>query len=796
MNSFRIRCTTCSTKLKVKDASLVGHILSCPKCGSMVQVPDPAGPDPDNMLVRETSDSTTQRAPSASTKRPSAPPPIKFSESGSLFGEAAAMLSEPETSLEDSSQAAGESQSKPKADSPPPESATSPAPKLKTPSEKTPEPSAEISSSEPAESGESVLPLPESDQSPAKSSRKVAAAAVTAMVPPVPETAAEGSASPPEQSTPSQPIANEPAPIQPQAFAAEAGMGVWRIAAISGGVAAVASILVVVTLQAFMAGGSGQQVARNQDQVQPPSQPTVVESPDVPAQPNPPSTTEADPPGEPSRKVPPPESDPAPEESTENEPAKSEPIPSEEPEVESQTAEQPATGQQDNPFLFDSPAEPAANQTAEDPATEQPASEPQADADQESSPSMKFREDPLYDVFGESFPVFDNEMLEATASLPDLEPEAPLDAAGDQDQTTKMLPPIDVESRLADPVAAINFERIPLINFVRFVSRMTNMPISVSPEALDQADISTSTPVTVKLKGTSVEKMLASALIPHGLAVRTTTRGVRVDIPQTLNGQPRTTRLACDDLVSNDKELADLAYLLVNLVEPGSWKVAGGEGQYRLEEKTIIVSQHESALFSSILFLERLRVARGLTPRSSYAKRLFTLDTRHQQLAPKLKQNIAAQFVVPTPIDQLVEHLERQASVSILCDWESLATDGVSPESLASLSALQVPLEKALDDLCAEINVRWRPTSGGAIQLMGSQDYAQLPFLEFYPADKFAQNRPAAAALIKRAETKLEDLPRHKAGRILYDPKSGHFLARLTAGDHQRLVKFLQSQMP
>ncbi|MEX0792775.1 MAG: hypothetical protein WD045_06535, partial [Pirellulaceae bacterium] len=112
MNSFRIRCTTCSTKLKVKDASLVGHILSCPKCGSMVQVPDPAGPDPDNMLVRETSDSTTQRAPSVSPKRSTAPPPIKLSESGSLFGEAAAMLSEPETSLEDSSQAAGESQSK------------------------------------------------------------------------------------------------------------------------------------------------------------------------------------------------------------------------------------------------------------------------------------------------------------------------------------------------------------------------------------------------------------------------------------------------------------------------------------------------------------------------------------------------------------------------------------------------------------------------------------------------------------------------------------------------------------
>lgn len=779
----------------------MGHILSCPKCGSMVQVPDPAGPDPDNMLVRDSSDSTTQRAPSGSPKRSAAPPPIKFSESGSLFGEAAAMLSEPETSLEASS---SETQSQPKLDSPPPEPATTPAPKLKKPTESSPEtppkPSSEKSSSEPAESDAAILPLPETDQTPseqtpAKSSRKAAAAAMAAVVPPVPEAAAEGPAGPPEQATPSQPLPADPAPIQPQVFASEAGMGVWRIAAISGGVAAVASVLVVVTLQAFLGGGSGNQVASNQDQAQQQSQPSVVDTPDETAQSDQPMATEADPPVQPS----PEEStarDESTEESAELESPESEALASNEPEAEAPPTEQPTTDRQDNPFLFDPPTEPATDQVAGQPAAEDAAPEAEADAAQASSPSMKFREDPLYDVFGESFPVFDNEMLEATASLPDLDADEPLEAAGDRDQTTKMLPPIDVESRLADPIAAINFEQIPLINFVRFVSRMTNMPISLNPEALDQADVSPSTPISVKLQNASVEKMLASALIPHGLGIRTTTRGVRIDIPQTLNGQPRTTRLACDDLVSNDKELADLAYLLVNLVEPGSWKTAGGEGQYRLEGKTIIVSQHESALFASILFLERLRVARGLSPRSNYAKRLFTLDTRHQQLAPKLQQNIAAQFVVPTPIDQLVEHLERQASVSILCDWESLATDGVSPESLASLSALQVPLEKALDDLCAELTVTWRPTSGGAIQLMGSQDYAQLPFLEFYPAEKFAQDRPAAAALIKRAETKLEDLPRHKAGRILYDPKSGHFLARLTAADHQKLVKFLQSQLP
>ncbi len=40
---FAIHCTTCKARLIVKDESVIGDILSCPKCQSMVQVAPPAG---------------------------------------------------------------------------------------------------------------------------------------------------------------------------------------------------------------------------------------------------------------------------------------------------------------------------------------------------------------------------------------------------------------------------------------------------------------------------------------------------------------------------------------------------------------------------------------------------------------------------------------------------------------------------------------------------------------------------------------------------------------------------------
>jgi hypothetical protein len=39
---FTIQCTTCRARLKVNDESVIGDILGCPKCGSMVQVVPPS----------------------------------------------------------------------------------------------------------------------------------------------------------------------------------------------------------------------------------------------------------------------------------------------------------------------------------------------------------------------------------------------------------------------------------------------------------------------------------------------------------------------------------------------------------------------------------------------------------------------------------------------------------------------------------------------------------------------------------------------------------------------------------
>ncbi|MEM8944763.1 MAG: hypothetical protein AAGD11_06220 [Planctomycetota bacterium] len=46
MEPFKVICVTCHAKLSVRNEALIGQILGCPRCGSMVEVARPASPSP------------------------------------------------------------------------------------------------------------------------------------------------------------------------------------------------------------------------------------------------------------------------------------------------------------------------------------------------------------------------------------------------------------------------------------------------------------------------------------------------------------------------------------------------------------------------------------------------------------------------------------------------------------------------------------------------------------------------------------------------------------------------------
>jgi hypothetical protein len=69
---FTVVCTTCETGLSVRDASAIGRILACPKCGGMVQITPPEGWKPEPPPLP----SEKRKGPPAPEKSVPGPPPL------------------------------------------------------------------------------------------------------------------------------------------------------------------------------------------------------------------------------------------------------------------------------------------------------------------------------------------------------------------------------------------------------------------------------------------------------------------------------------------------------------------------------------------------------------------------------------------------------------------------------------------------------------------------------------------------------------------------------------------------
>ena len=208
-----------------------------------------------------------------------------------------------------------------------------------------------------------------------------------------------------------------------------------------------------------------------------------------------------------------------------------------------------------------------------------------------------------------------------------------------------------------------------------------------------------------------------------------------------------------------------------------------------------MVSQNELAHYQAIIFFDKLRVARGLPPRSQYSKPRFDLTHRSVQVASALAQDVQLQIVVPTPLFNVVDQLEKSSGLTILCDWDSLAINKIGPATPVTLSAQNIPVQDALRQLEHSWKVAVIPIDATTVQLVAEQSLALRPWLEFYDLSQFELGRAEATALVNDAKRELSDLRKTGYGDVLYDPGSKHLLALLSKDDHQRLQLLLNQRI-
>lgn len=682
MNAFSIACTTCNARLKVRDASAIGQIVACPKCGSMVLI---------------TAASAAAPAPSSTVAKPHPTGASPFDD---------------------------------------------PLP-LEPPADSTP--TAPAKSTAPAKPAATAAPSASAGEASGEQEGAGGEAADSTTADPTPAEAAD--------------VTTEPS--------RGANTWLWIGGGVAGGVALAVGLFMLITVLR----GPGPQVAQNErlEAGSPTVEPTTPPPTADGSPPNPTPSQSPAAPDVPSPAAPP----PGPEgKSPVGEPPSPEKPAPPMPPLEKPTGEAPAPAEKPAPAKPDAPSRELAEPEAP------PGLTPKGGA--ETRPSTVA---PIGGRFANLLSGDIAPSAESDASMDAKPPAAPAptdDVVGsipaDEEIVRPRMREIDVPGRLADPIAKLQIKDMPLDEFVRLLSDLSTIPMTLDGDALRLRRIAATTPVSVQVEQSTVAGVLAAGLEPLQLGVRATDHGLRITHPDTPASQVRKRTYDVSDLVANDPQQLDvLRQWILDLVLPESWTEAGGEATLTAANGSLEVQNKDEAHFQILYFCDKLRAARRLPPKGKYPESWLAPGALPKRGEAALATVVKLNFNRSTRLTQILSRLGQVAKLRVLVDWDALADAGWTPETMARLTVDGVPLSAALQQLLGPRELTYRMLDDSTLEVTTRVAAARHVEWEFYDVSHLLEKDQSPQPLIEAWQEQL-------GAPVRFDPLSRTMLVALPYG--------------
>ena len=259
------------------------------------------------------------------------------------------------------------------------------------------------------------------------------------------------------------------------------------------------------------------------------------------------------------------------------------------------------------------------------------------------------------------------------------------------------LPPIDVDKLLSEPIGDIQLEEIALVDFARFMTELTTVPITIDPASLGYVRANADVKISVSATDSTAADLLRLGLKEANLHLVVEADHAVVTRLSKNESPYRDFKHQLDDLAASGP-LDIVAGWIEQMVAPTSWKSRGGEGSLNLRGTSLKVYQQTTVHYQILEFTEKLRVARGRSTRyPGYDADQFSLETRSSKARSALQSTVRLGSIRPKSFVQTVASLEQQAKVRLLVDWGQLSKVGIAPDSTERIPMRSAPLTDALE---------------------------------------------------------------------------------------------------
>jgi len=334
----------------------------------------------------------------------------------------------------------------------------------------------------------------------------------------------------------------------------------------------------------------------------------------------------------------------------------------------------------------------------------------------------------------------------------------------------------DAEKQLALLIPQVKFDQLPLVDCLRMFSQLSGVPVSVSPEQLLMAGITSQKNVSLDASELSLGEMLQGVL--QSLRLEYTTRGAQVIVTRQKATKRREINYPIDDFVATGTSEKVLADWIEQLITPATWETAGGESTFESTNGNLRIKQTQQVQYQVLILLERLRLARNLPPQSRYPVKRLAGTPANALLQEKLAKSTTFTFSQYTPIDEIFVYWQTEIGVPLLLDWPALAEAEVWPATTVTCAIIDQPWHTALEKVLEPLGLGWRATTGGAIEITLAEKVQSELQLELYPL------QPDSEGDVER----LRALAKQQAGGvIIYDPV-GKVLLVLEPAATQRVI--------
>ncbi len=363
-------------------------------------------------------------------------------------------------------------------------------------------------------------------------------------------------------------------------------------------------------------------------------------------------------------------------------------------------------------------------------------------------------------------------------------------------------PPIDlpdIPARLAERLPALRLDRVPLLRAVEVLAQLSNLPITLDTDALAELDVALDDPVSIDLAGATFGKALEEIADDRGLICVVEKTQVLLTSPEEHRQRLIARDYPLDDLARDKAETEMLGLLVQKLVAADSWHIAGGRGKLQAAERGLSIIQTESVHQRIVIFLDKLRTARRLSPRSGLQRELLSLQSRRAAASPMLQRELTANFRQPTALGAVAAYLAQAAECQILIDHAALASAGKTAATKVSLTVHKQPLAAALRELLGPLGLAWRIVDKRTIEITSRQALAARLELEFYPIGQLLDAGTSPAELCEKIRTSVAPASWQEAGgpgALYFDPTSACLIVLQSQPVHAAVEQLLAETAP